>query len=164
MTDPSRAARLVGCTTRLAACATDDVGLMLELLGWRATLPILKRLIPLSRLAKMMWSNEGAGVGFTERQLRMFHVTEMVSRGGRVLVSSNCLERSLVLYRLFSRAGANPRLVLGTVVQQSAVCGHAWVEVDGEPVGEPDRARYTAVMTLGERGHMDPDQRVHVPA
>jgi hypothetical protein len=69
-----------------------------------------------------------------------------------LLVSTNCLERSLVLYRVLSRAGAQPALILGARRDAPSVAGHAWIEVDGAPVCEPEREAYAPIVAFGARG------------
>ena len=50
-----------------------------------------------------------------------------------------CLQRSVVLTRMFRRIGLSPQIVIG--VQRLPLRSHAWVEVDGAVIGEPQRVR-----------------------
>lgn len=145
-----------GFGRRLAACLKIDFVVVVELAFWRISLPVLKRVVGLNALTRMMWSENGTGIDPVQRELRMHRVNRILSMAGRMLISSNCLERSLVLYRLFSRAGAEPVLVLGTAADQTSLDGHVWVELDGVAVGEPNRARYTSVVSFTRQGRACP--------
>ena len=73
------------------------------------------------------------------------------SKGGRLLVSRNCLDRSLTLYRVLSRADARPTLVLGARRGETSVAGHAWIEIDGESPFDSEIHGYTPVVALTGR-------------
>jgi hypothetical protein len=131
--------------------------MVIELLLLRAALPLLKRTMPIQRLAALMWASNvrsrDAGDVLT--------LQSVVERGGRVLVSSNCLERSLVLYRLFSRAGAAPTLMLGARHEGPRLAGHAWIEMNGQSWGEPDAASYARFVMFGQHGAARPADRLN---
>jgi len=134
---------------RLAVCARTDIRLTIELAGWRLCLPVLKRTLSVAVLARLMWSDAAAP---NRPAPRIAHVRRIMLIGGRVLVSRNCLERSLVLYRLLSREGAKPSLVLGTTLENRTVIGHAWVEVNGVRIGDLEGRVYDRVVIFGPHG------------
>ena len=112
-----------------------DAWLALRMIGWRVVLPVLKWTLPLPRLARLMWAGTTR-----ERDPAGEEQIATLARGlsGRRRNGSrfnNCLERSLVAYRYLSRAGAEPELVVG-VSRDLPVRGHAWVSLDGEPLGD----------------------------
>jgi len=47
-----------------------------------------------------------------------------------------CLERSLVLQALLARCGTCPDLRIGVRREGDTLYAHAWIEVEGRPVGE----------------------------
>ena len=49
-----------------------------------------------------------------------------------------CLERSLTIQRLMRRHGHQANLQIGAGKEGAELIAHAWVEVDGVPVGEPE--------------------------
>jgi hypothetical protein len=113
----------------------EDVWLAIRMVGWRMVLPVLKWTLPLPRLARLMWTPSSGKQREPAREERIATLARGLSgprRGGRF---DNCLERSLVAYRYLSRAGAEPELVVG-VTRDRPVRGHAWVRLDGEPVGD----------------------------
>lgn len=146
------AARSLSAGRRLASCLSDDPRLVVRLLGWRLVLPVLKRTVSVATLARWMWAGPRAGVVRAER---VAHVRAILERGGRVLSSENCLERSLLLYRLFSEAGVPVSLVMGTRYRAGRIDGHVWVECDGLPFGEPDAGDYARIVTFGVQGRPD---------
>lgn len=60
-----------------------------------------------------------------------------------------CLPRSLALYRALSRAGASPQLWIGFRKVAGRVDGHAWITVDGRPVGEAEALMPSLTPTCG---------------
>jgi hypothetical protein len=70
------------------------------------------------------------------------------------LPDRDCLQRSLLLYRVLSRAGAEPTLVVGFNRINDQMLGHAWVVVDGHSVIEADTdlLRFTPTFSFGSRG------------
>jgi hypothetical protein len=65
----------------------------------------------------------------------------------RHLYPMTCLRRSLVLKWLLSGAGIPAELRMGVRPEQGSLEAHAWVEYQGEPVGEDDgvAVRYTTL-------------------
>ena len=61
-------------------------------------------------------------------------VVELAARAG--LQRHTCLPRSLVLQRLLAQRGHDATLRLGVRKEGERIAAHAWVEVDGETVGE----------------------------
>jgi hypothetical protein len=60
---------------------------------------------------------------------------------GRHPLRCRCLERSTTLWWLLARAGVPARVVLGVRKDGTGVEAHAWVEVNGVSVGEPEGLR-----------------------
>jgi hypothetical protein len=143
-------ARFVG----LLACARTDARLLLRVLGWRIVLPILKRVIPVRTLAGWMSAGQRhTPAGSLEpRRARLEALRQMLTCGGRIVMSGNCLERSLVLYRFLAEVGAEPQLVMGVNAAGGTVGGHAWIELDGEPLEEAPASRFAPVVAFGANG------------
>jgi Transglutaminase-like superfamily len=150
--------------SRLTACVAADAWLVAQLIGWRVSLPVLKRVLKVRTLAELMWSPPSVPFDDVRRRQRIARIRQIVRLGGRLLVSSNCLERSLMLYRVLSQADAHPSLVLGARRDDSTVAGHAWVELDGEPLFEPDRDSYAPIVAFGRQGSAYPVAGVRSPA
>ena len=52
------------------------------------------------------------------------------------VVPDTCLYRSLARYAVLRRAGHPARFVMGLSPRAPEITGHAWVELDGAPMGE----------------------------
>jgi hypothetical protein len=68
----------------------------------------------------------------------------------------NCLERSLLAYRFLLGTGCAPELVLG-VNKTDRVSGHAWVTLNGAPVGHAHDGVFDPIIVFGPDG--GPDRR-----
>lgn len=139
--------RMRTCASRLATCVATDRRMVGELIAWRISLPVLKRFISVETLVKRMAPRTPSPAD-RRRPDRIDVIRRVVGTGGRLIVSANCLERSLVLYRLLSHAGAEPTLVLGVRRDGSSLKGHAWVALDGAPF-EVSKDEFTPVVTFG---------------
>jgi hypothetical protein len=122
-------------------------------------LGVLKHLVPLRLLAKWSWcETTGPRDRLAERRL-----TANVVRLSKLLriADRDCLQRSLLLYRLLSAVGADPQLVVGFQKQNGKIIGHAWVLVDGKSLVEPesDLVRFSPVLRFGARGALLQEMR-----
>jgi hypothetical protein len=116
-------------------------------------LGLLKHLVPLHWLARWAWCPPIVGPRnlATEQRLsasilRLSQLTGLPDR--------DCLHRSLLLYRVLSRAGADPSLVVGFRRIDGRILGHAWVVVDGRTVieAETDLLEFSPAFGFGPRG------------
>jgi hypothetical protein len=118
------------------------------MVGWRLTLPLLRRLLPFERLIRFTASPRAADAD--SRQ-----ISSIVQMGGRLWRDSSapCLERSVCIHRQLGRVGASPLLVLGLASDHT---GHAWVELDGTAVLEPSapQLRFQELMRFGADGDL----------
>ena len=66
----------------------------------------------------------------------------------RHVVPMRCLPRSLALQRLLADQGIATELKIGVSKEGDALSAHAWLESDGEPLGEPEgiSARYATLV------------------
>lgn len=66
-------------------------------------------------------------------------MTEAASRYG--MVRGNCLSKSIVLWRLLRRACVPASVRIGGCKENRQFAAHAWVELDGRVVNDPDTTR-----------------------
>ncbi len=66
---------------------------------------------------------------------RAIAIAESIVSRARVLPDT-CLYRSLARYAALRRAGHAARFVMAVANSEPEIEGHAWVEIDGIPVGE----------------------------
>jgi hypothetical protein len=69
---------------------------------------------------------------------------------------TTCLYRSLAGFASLRAAGEMVRIVVGVRVERGEVVAHAWLEKDGEPVGEPTdpRPRFAEAFSYPPEGSM----------
>jgi hypothetical protein len=103
--------------------------------AWAAVLPLLKHLVPLETLARVMWS-----APVTSRKPEADKIVALSRALTRrpPRARGRCYEQSLLAYRFLSKHGADPRLVAAVRKEGRSMVGHAWVTVDGVPVGEAE--------------------------
>jgi hypothetical protein len=111
-------------------------------------LGVLKHFVPLRWLAWWAWCPP-SGPRDAKAELRL---TASVLRVSQLagLRDRDCLQRSLLLYRVLSRAGADPTLVVGFIRRNGRILGHAWVTVDGRAVidSEPNLIQFTPALAF----------------
>jgi hypothetical protein len=119
--------------------------------AWMIVLRGAKFLVPLTRLARLMAWPRRMTARDPARERRIAALVDGVAQRLRFPDQGNCLERSLVLFRMLGHAGARPRLIVGMRRASGRLAGHAWVSIDGEPVGEriPDDLTPVAVFEYG---------------
>ena len=139
-------------TLRAHVGGPPDAALVLRMLAWRLALPLLKRAIPLSALARLM-SPRRSAPGSQEKVIELatwLYGPRAVSDG------RNCLERSLLLYRYLARIEPRTRLLVGFRPGERGVEGHAWVAVGERRIGAiPDeRGEFTPTVEFGPGGRI----------
>jgi hypothetical protein len=127
---------------------------MIPLLSGYLLLGFFKHLVPLGWLARWMWRSPACPRDLESER----HLTASVLRLSR-LPDCNCLQLSLILYHVLSRAGANPTLVVGFRRMNGQMLGHAWVIVDDRAIIEAGAGiEYLPVFAFGARGALLPTQ------
>ena len=106
-----------------------------RLLPLYVSFAILKRIVPLRVLAKLAWRAPRARANAPTEGETVARVIRAVNLLG--WTDRDCLQRSLLLYRLLSEIGRDPTLVVGMQRSGSTVRGHAWVMTGGRVIGEP---------------------------
>jgi hypothetical protein len=131
-----------------------DCWLGARILLWAAVVRVAKYAVPLPTLVRVISPVPHHGRRSAERERRIALFAEWASRVVRPRSPGNCLERSLVSYRFLIRADADPELMIGFRRDDTGMLGHAWVLVDGRPLGDSPTvvATYEVAMAFG-RGH-----------
>jgi transglutaminase superfamily protein len=125
--------------------------ILVRLLPVYVLLGLLKHLVPLTWLARWAWCppvgprDHAAERRLIARVLRLSRLTGLFDR--------DCLQRSLLLYRVLSRSGAAPMLLIGFRRTDRQILGHAWVVIDGQPVIEhASLLQFSAAFGFGVQG------------
>jgi hypothetical protein len=131
--------------------------IMAHLLIIYIVLALLKHLVPLTWLVRRVWRPP---VGPRDCEVE-WRLTSIVLRLARLtgLPDRDCLQRSLLLYRVLSHVGAEPTLVIGFQRTNGQIRGHAWVTVDGRAIVEPEAelVSFSPALRFGCRGELVPD-------
>ncbi|MGH3050965.1 MAG: lasso peptide biosynthesis B2 protein, partial [Gaiellaceae bacterium] len=109
------------------------IWLAARMMAWSFALPVLKRMVPLPKLARLMSASRSVARD-TIRERQAIVWARRVDRLRPRRFRGNCLERSLLAYRFLGMTGSNPRLVVGFESGARGIAGHAWVVVDGTPL------------------------------
>jgi hypothetical protein len=107
------------------------IRISLRLRGFHKTQTFLQRYAGTPRRAAVSDTRTDAD---TKQTCRM-----VLAAARRLPEQSNCLERSLTLWWLLARRGITSRLRIGARKTGEEFEAHAWVERNGEAVGEPER-------------------------
>jgi hypothetical protein len=152
------AARALFARARTQIERPRDVLLILRMLCWGVALRILKHNVTLPRLVRLArWRKDHRhDPGGPDDREKIVTLARWACRP-MWSVRGSCLERSLVTYRYLSATNVNPSLVIGMAPRSEEVDlvhGHAWVEVDGQPVGESaaSLSDFHPVMTFDAAG------------
>ena len=131
-----------------------DCWLGARILCWAAFVRVAKYAVPLRTLIRAMSPVSRGGTRNAERERRIALFADWASRVVRPRSRGNCLERSLVSYRFLASAHADPHLIIGFRRDETGVLGHAWLLVDGRPLGESPSsvAVYEVAMSFGTGG------------
>jgi hypothetical protein len=122
---------------------------------WAILVPVLKRFVPLPKVARMMWADRRTRKADSDRQRRIVRTARSVVRARPLSGDENCLDRSLVLYRFLSMERLDPRLVLGVRLGPEGATGHAWVTVDDRPVVEACTPDFAPIAIIGPAGAVE---------
>jgi hypothetical protein len=135
----------------------SDALLAAKSVGWALVLPVLKQLVPVKSLAGVMRLKPRIDQRSPSLERRIVTLARWSARLTRWRSGGNCLERGLIAYRYLGAAGARPTLVVGVGrIADAPLTGHAWVLVDGRPVGETETAvaAYTPVFSFTPDGDL----------
>jgi hypothetical protein len=92
--------------------------------------------MPLPRLRRLLRPGGRAGRGRGE--VSVPRLVRLVRAAARLTpVRPACLARALCLESLLAERGLEPVLQLGARRAGGGIAAHAWIELDGAPVGEP---------------------------
>lgn len=125
-------------------------GVIARLLALRALLPVATRRLPLPRLVQLL-ARPSTNVRRREHDLAVRVSAQLWRASDRP-----CLQRSLALYSVLGRLGADVTLVCGIARSRATRIGHAWVEEVGTALLEPSdpRALNAPLLVFGRDGSL----------
>ncbi len=143
--------------------SAGDAWLAVRMLAWACCLPILKHVVPLPLLVARVRRTARTSSRNPAGEERIATFARWCCRLTRPSGGGRCLERGLILYRFLGAANARPALVVGFArPSNDALRGHAWVVVDGHPVGEPPEslADFHTAFPVDSEGRLVPQNAV----
>lgn len=128
----------------------------LRAITWLVVLPFLKRRLALPKLVRTVWTPPRKAARDPVQERDVVALVRALYRLRGVVADDNCLERSLVTYRLLARLSAEPTLIAGMRKDGADPRGHVWVAVDGEPVRESEALlrELVPIMSFDARGKL----------
>jgi Transglutaminase-like superfamily len=115
---------------------------------------LLKHLVPLRALARLAWRDPVDDRHPERERLTVARIVK--TRQLFPLWDGDCVQKSLLLYRELSSAGADPILAVGFRRTDGLVQGHTWIVVDGVAVDDRLAAagEFTSSFCFGRRGRL----------
>lgn len=108
--------------------------------AWVALLRVAVKVVPVARLVRLIEPRSAAAAPH-DRDIG--RIVALAKRATAVLSrrpETQCLVRSLVVYRYLLRAGERPELRVGFEQVGTGLRGHAWVEIGGQSVTDDPAA------------------------
>lgn len=123
---------------RLRALPWRDRVVAASAFGWLLVAEAGLRLLGLPRTRRLLAPRRRGGAEPPPAAAEVDRLVRLAAGACRGLYPARCLPRSLVVERLLVRRGAPAELRIGVRVEAGRLAAHAWVEVEGRPVGEPE--------------------------
>jgi hypothetical protein len=132
-----------------AAVLLPLISLSLRMRGFGATQGTLQKFLPDSKMETSDLPGPRA-----ELTARMVRAAVRYGAG-----HPTCLEESLALWWLLGRRGIVSQLRIGVKKDSPKFQAHAWVELDGEPLNEPEALHHHYAAFDGEISSVPPEHR-----
>ncbi len=101
-------------------------------------LPILQRWLSLPNLMALFARRMLSGHLTSMEPERLWTLTQGLLKRRIGSFRPNCVKRSLVLFHLLHAWGYPVRVIFGVEKKAGVLAGHCWIEIDGQPLAEPD--------------------------
>ena len=124
--------------------------LLARMAGWVIALSVLARLLPLSRALQIVSTEvrrKSAKVDFNPVQLST--AIDAMLEADFFVFKPSCWKRATVLHRYLALAGVATTIRFGVRKDvDSELKGHAWLELDGQPILESSPPSYTVTYSF----------------
>jgi len=113
-------------------------------------LPVLGKVLSLPRLVRLL-DSRGRGAPRRDPERRLWLVRRLLARNAGPF-RPKCYTQSLLLFHDLRRLGHDVVIRFAISENEGELEGHSWVELGGEPFGEPrdPRPLFKVVFTYGE--------------
>jgi hypothetical protein len=122
----------------------------MRMAGWVVVLSVLARLLPLSRALRIV--SPAVRKKPAEVDIDLFQLSTAIDallEADFFVFKPSCWKRATVLHRYLARAGVATTIRFGVRKDDSSeLKGHAWLELNGEPILEGSRPVYTVTYSF----------------
>jgi hypothetical protein len=123
---------------RIFALSAGERRLLLEA-WWRlAGVALRLRISPRRAIASALTEGAASRLRATDGETISASTRAVARAAAHHLVPMTCLPRALALQRMLARRGIASRVAIGVRKESGRIAAHAWVEIGGQPVGEPE--------------------------
>jgi hypothetical protein len=151
--------RLIFSTARKVVSDPNEALLLCRMAWWVVALSGAARLYSLPRALQIV-----AGKQNGEQPAQRWATQNDLARAIDLLLSADvlmfkpiCWKRAAVLHRYLMRNGINTRIVFGVRSETGGkVAGHAWLEVNGQPILEKTPPEYVVTYSFPSNDRFDP--------
>ena len=137
----------------------DEAWLLLRMAWWVAVLSITARHYSLPRALRIVAGNQNrpkpSDLGKTQDELA--RAIDLLLSADFLMFKPICWKRAAVLHRYLLRNGIPTRIIFGVRNDTGGkVDGHAWLEVNGEPILESTPPKYVVTYSFPSNDRFDP--------
>ena len=141
----SKTARILSGFTRKLVTRPGEAWLLLRMAWWVAVLCGTARLYSLPRALQIVAGNNNrkppTQVSTNEKELA--RAIDLLLSVDFLIFTPICWKRAAVLHRYLSHSGIPTRIIFGVRNETDGkVAGHAWLELDGQPILEKAPPEY----------------------
>ena len=159
MTSISKVFSITRRATRKLFADPAEAWLLCRMAWWVSVLSVAARCYSLPRALAIV-----AGSGTNQPRATDVTVPERLARSIDQLLSADvllfkpiCWKRAAVLHRYLLRQGIPTRIIFGVRNEADGkVAGHAWLELEGEPILESTPPEYVVTYRFPSSEHLDP--------
>jgi hypothetical protein len=121
--------------------------LVARLAGWVVILSILARLLPLSRALQIV-STEVRRKSTDVDPVKLSTAIDALLEANFFVFKPRCWKRATVLHRYLALAGVATTIRFGVRREDAELKGHAWLELNGQPILESSPPVYTVTYSF----------------
>lgn len=127
--------------------------LLIRMASWVGMLTVLIRILPLPRMLKLMQPRRRVtpcpNIGDAETQDGLAQLLDMLLRTEFLCFTPTCWKRAPILQRYLALRNIESQVVFGVRREEdNRLKGHAWLEVNGEPLLEKESPDYIKIFTF----------------
>ena len=119
----------------------SSVFLLARMAAWTVVISLAARVLPLPKALGIVAPRRRHAR--SRSPAKIVELADLLFRANVAAFTPTCWKRAAVLHRYLLLAGIENRVVFGVRrAGESALDGHAWIEVDGKPFSEPAPPKY----------------------